>query len=91
MITHGWFTVPGHVILLIGYEADPVTLSYCFIVHDPYAEYDFSNGAHDLSKSGESVRYSSYGIYATNVDSDSYDRAREIYKQKTLKSNEQNA
>lgn len=91
VITHGWFTKPGHVIVLVGYEADPVTLSYRFIVHDPYAEYDFPNGVHDLEKSGESVRYSSYGIYSTCVASADYDHARDLYKEKRLKSNEQNA
>ncbi|MBE9184889.1 C39 family peptidase [Microcoleus sp. LEGE 07076] len=91
VITHGWFTPIGHVIVLIGYEADPLTLSYRFIVHDPRGEYDFPNGVHDLSKSGDSVRYSSYGIYATCVASDGYDHARNLYTNKTLKSNEQNA
>jgi hypothetical protein len=91
VITHGWFTRPGHVILLIGYEADPATMSYRFIVHDPFAEYDFPNGVHDESKSGESVRYSSYGIYATCVASADYGHALDLYAQKKLKSNEQNA
>ena len=92
VITHGWFTVPGHVILLIGYEPDPATLSHRFIVHDPWAEYDFSNGGYDdSSKTGESVRYSSLGIYATCVDSFDYEQACEIYRQKTFKSDEQNA
>ena len=91
VITHGWFTPVGHVIVLIGYEADPVTMSYRFIVHDPWAEYNFPKGDHDDSKSGESVRYSSYGIYATCVASTDYDHARNLYTQKILKSNEQNA
>lgn len=91
VITHGWFTRPGHVILLIGYEADPVTLSYRFIVHDPWTEYNFPQGDHDDSKSGESVRYSSYGIYATCVASADYQHAHDLYREKRLKSNEQNA
>lgn len=91
VIAHGWFTPIGHIITLIGYEADPVTMSYRFIVHDPFAEYNFPDGDHDESKSGESVRYSSYGIYATCVASADYDHARDLYTQKTLKSNEQNA
>ena len=90
VISHGWFTHAGHVILLIGYEADPVTLSYRFIVHDPWAEYNFSAGNYDGSQSGESVRYSSYGIYSNCVASADYDHARELYRQKTLNSNEQN-
>lgn len=91
VIAHGWFTHVGHVIVLIGYEADPVTLSYRFIVHDPWAEYNFPDGDHDDSKSGESVRYSSYGIYATCVASADYDHARDLYTRKTLNANEQNA
>jgi hypothetical protein len=91
VITHGWFTDEGHVITLIGYEADPVTLSYRFIVHDPWAEYNFPKGDHDDSQSGEGVRYSSYGIYATCVASAGYDHARDLYREKRLKSNEQNA
>ena len=91
VITHGWFTPIGHVIVLIGYEADPVTLSYRFIVHDPRGEYNFPDGEHDTSKSGESLRYSSYGIYATCVASAGYDHALDLYRQKTLESNEQNA
>lgn len=90
VITQGWFTPAGHVILLTGYEADPVTLSYRFIVDDPWAEYNFSQGEYDNSN-GEGVRYSSYGIYATCVASADYDHARDIYAQKKLNSNEQNA
>jgi len=91
VITHGWFTRVGHVIVLIGYEVDPVTMSYRFIVHDPWAEYNFPNGDHDDSKSGESVRYSSYGIYATCVASAGYDNARNLYTGKKLISDENNA
>ena len=44
VITHGWFTYVGHVILLLGYEPDMDTISYRFMVNDPYAEYDFPRG-----------------------------------------------
>jgi Papain-like cysteine protease AvrRpt2 len=91
VITHGWFTRVGHVITLIGYEADPKTMSYRFVVHDPFAEYDFPNGDHDEAKTGEGVRYSSYGMYATCVASSDYHHAREIYGRKTLLSTEENA
>ena len=91
VITHGWFTHSGHVILLIGYETDPNTLSYRFIVHDPDGEYDFPSSIHDTSKSGEKVRYSSYGMYATCVGSADYDNAHDIYQQKRLLSSEHNA
>ncbi|MBD2033767.1 C39 family peptidase [Leptolyngbya sp. FACHB-321] len=91
VITHGWFTRIGHVITLVGYEPDPNTMSYRFIVHDPWAEYNFPKGDHDDSKIGESVRYSSYGMYATCVNSADYDHALEIYSKKRLLSTEENA
>ena len=91
VITHGWFTRIGHVILLLGYEPDMDTFSYRFMVNDPYAEYDFSSGEHDLSKSGEDVRYSSYGIYATCVESYDYKDARDTYSRKELNPTLQNA
>lgn len=91
VITHGWFTEVGHVIVLIGYEHDPKTMSYRFIVHDPFAEYDFSNSNYDESKSGEAARYSSYGMYAYCVASAGYTHADEIYYKKRLSSSEKNA
>ncbi|MBW4442542.1 MAG: hypothetical protein KME10_15180 [Plectolyngbya sp. WJT66-NPBG17] len=91
VITHGWFSHSGHVICLVGYEADPNTLSYRFIVDDPYGEFDFSSGQYDTSKSGNNVRYSSYGIYAYCVAASGYGDADEIYRRKTLLSTEQNA
>lgn len=91
VISHGWFTRPGHVILLFGYEPDMKTLSYRFIVHDPNGEYDFPRGVYDTSTSGANMRYSSYGVYATCVASLDYDHARAIYSEKRLDSNLQNA
>lgn len=91
IITHGWFTGPGHVICLIGYEPDPATQSYRFIVHDPWAEYNFPKGDHDDSKSGKAVHYSSYGIYATCVASSSHSHAMEIYTRRELLSSMKNA
>jgi GH24 family phage-related lysozyme (muramidase) len=90
VITHGWFTPAGHVILLIGHEADPDTFSFRFIVHDPWAEYNFPRGDHDDDKSGEGVRYSSYGIYATCVGSADYNHACDLYNRKALDLNEKN-
>ena len=91
VISHGWFTRWGHVVVLIGHEADPATLSSRFIVHDPWAEYNFPKGDHDDDKSGEGVLYSSYGMYATCVASADYDHSRDLYSQKKLNANEQNA
>lgn len=98
VITHGWFSHSGHVICLVGQEPDPDTLSYRFIVDDPYGEFDFSSGEYDPSKSGDNkkdfgnnVRYSSYGIYAYCVASAGFADAAALYRQKTLLSTEQNA
>lgn len=91
VISHGWFTPPGHIILMFGYEPDMNTLSYRFMVHDPNGEYDFPNGVHDTSTSGENMRYSSYGVYATCVASSDYDNAHGIYSAKSLDSSQQNA
>ncbi|MGI0495528.1 C39 family peptidase [Alkalinema pantanalense CENA528] len=91
LITHGWFTRVGHVVTVIGHEADPTTLSSRFIVHDPWAEYNFPKGDHDDNKSGEAVLYSSYGMYATCVASADYDHSRDLYSQKKLDVNAKNA
>lgn len=91
IITHGWFTYSGHVICLVGHEPDPTTLSYRFIVDDPYGEFDFPNGRHDPSRTGNNVRYSSYGIYAYCVASSGPDNAARIYADKRLLSSEKNA
>ncbi|MEG4022943.1 MULTISPECIES: hypothetical protein [unclassified Microcoleus] len=91
VITHGWFTRLGHIILLFGSEPDMRTMSYRFMLHDPNGEYDFPSGVHDTSTSGANMRYSSYGVYATCVASLDYDHARAIYSEKRLDSNLQNA
>ncbi|KAM3102307.1 hypothetical protein ACKFKF_04460 [Phormidesmis sp. 146-12] len=86
LITHGWFTSEsGHVIGLEGVEPDPTKLSYKFITDDPWYEFDFPSGTF-TQNSGENVRYSSYGIYAYCVASDSYEAARKIYARGELDS-----
>lgn len=49
-ITHGYFTSFGHIIVLVGYDADG------FIVHDPYGEW--FKGGYDTSASGAYLHYS---------------------------------
>jgi hypothetical protein len=90
IITHGWFTPSGHVICIVGYEADPSTLSYRFIVDDPWAEFNFPNATF-LAKSGNNVRYSSYGVYAYCVRSQSYEHATELYASRALDSTHKGA
>jgi hypothetical protein len=91
VITHGWFTGSGHVITLVGYESDPKTLSYRFIVDDPWMEFSFPDAQFIPNRSGNNVRYSSYGIYAYCVASSSYENAAKIYAQQKLLSSERGA
>ena len=49
-IIHGYFTQPGHIIVLVGYD------STGFIVHDPYGEWFQTGYRTDLS--GEYLHYS---------------------------------
>jgi hypothetical protein len=90
IITHGWFTRSGHVISLVGHEPDPKTLSYRFIVDDPWAEFSFPT-AHYTPKSGNNIRYSSYGMYAYCVASSSYENAAALYSKGVLLSSEKGA
>lgn len=91
VITHGWFTPSGHVICLVGHEPDPNTLSYRFIVDDPFAEFSFPDAQYISDRSGDNVRYSSYGMYAYCVTSQSYEHAAQLYRQGQLLSAEQGA
>jgi hypothetical protein len=91
VITHGWFTGSGHVIALVGYEPDPATLSYRFIVDDPWMEFDFAAAQYLPNRSGDNVRYSSYGMYAYCVASSSVSHAAQIYQQGRLLSSEKGA
>lgn len=56
-IIHGYFTQPGHIIVLIGYD------SAGFFVHDPYGEW-FSTG-YRTDLSGKSLHYSNELIRKT--------------------------
>lgn len=91
VITHGWFTESGHVITLVGYKPDPQTLSYRFIVDDPWLEFSFSDAQYIPDRAGNNVSYSSYGIYAYCVASSSYENAKQIYAQGALLSSEKGA
>lgn len=55
VVTHGYFTNFGHIIVIIGYDGND------FICHDPYGEWwDWGYDINDSSNpnKGESVRYS---------------------------------
>jgi hypothetical protein len=90
IITHGWFSQAGHVITLVEFEASPNNLGYRFVVDDPWAEFNFGSNSFDHSKTGNNVRYSSYGIYAYCVAGQSNEDARLIYKQGKLLSSDRN-
>jgi uncharacterized protein YvpB len=49
-VIHGYFTQPGHIIVLVGYDSSG------FIVHDPYGEW-FSTG-YRTDLSGKYLHYS---------------------------------
>ena len=87
VITHGYFT-DGHVITLVGYEPDPETQSYRFIVDDPWAEFSFPEAQYISNSSGDNVRYSSYGLYAYCVASSSHEQAVQLYAEQSLASSE---
>ncbi|SNY56685.1 Peptidase_C39 like family protein [Arsukibacterium tuosuense] len=51
-IVHGWFTVPGHILVVTGYDGSHYT------VNDPYGVWNLQKwGSYDTSKSGKAVRY----------------------------------
>lgn len=89
-ITHGWFTRSGHVVNIKGWEPDPRTLSYRFVIDDPWCEFDFPGWRYLHHKSGDNVRYSSYGMYAACVASSSVANAHRIYRRGELDSNMKN-
>ncbi|NEQ54273.1 MAG: lysozyme [Leptolyngbya sp. SIO3F4] len=83
LITHGWFTESGHVIVLDGIEVDLKTMSYRFDVKDPFSEFFGSSWRY-----GESDEvfydgfYSKEMIYASCVASRDVSEAKHIYAQK---------
>ncbi|MDX5405600.1 MAG: C39 family peptidase [Chromatiaceae bacterium] len=51
-IVHGWFTPPGHILVVTGYDGEYYT------VHDPYGKWDLTKfGGYDTSVSGKNIRY----------------------------------
>jgi hypothetical protein len=85
-IVHGWFTASGHVIGLDGIEIDPKTLNCRFNVKDPWSEFDFQAWQFSPAATFYDGYYSSYGIYATCVASQSFGHAAQIYRRGELDS-----
>lgn len=50
-IVHGWFTNPGHIMVVIGYDGVNYT------VHDPYGKWLLVKGSYDTSVSGKNQKY----------------------------------
>jgi hypothetical protein len=90
IITHGWFTSAGHVITLVGHEADPGG-GFRFLVDDPWGEFHFPSATYDNQANGDNLPYSSRGIYAYCVGSNSFEEAQVLYDQKALDLTEANA
>jgi len=88
LITHGYFTGSGHVISIMGWEADPKTLNRRFIVDDPYQEFDFPGWRYIHNKTGNNVRYSFHGMYAACVAGQSRGDAFRVYKDGVLDSSQ---
>ncbi|MDP4536628.1 C39 family peptidase [Alkalimonas collagenimarina] len=52
VIVHGWFTQPGHIVVVTGFEDGH------YIVHDPYGQWNLEKwGSYDSAVSGAGIRY----------------------------------
>ncbi|WP_245785687.1 C39 family peptidase [Alkalimonas amylolytica] len=52
VIVHGWFTQPGHIVVVTGFEDGH------YIVHDPYGQWNLEKwGRYDSTVSGKNIRY----------------------------------
>jgi hypothetical protein len=85
IITHGWFTSYGHVISIVDFKGDN------FICDDPWAEFNFPTFSYDFSKTGDDVKYSALGIYATCVAGKGYGDSRNINRRGKLSNTENGA
>ncbi len=71
VIVHGYFTQPGHIIVIRGYTKEG------FIVNDPYGEI-MGLSYYDTNKTGEKLHYSN-GLIAAACDSWCYAQAKQRY------------
>ena len=72
LITHGYFT-NGHVIVVNNHIND------CFVVDDPYGEFDAPSWTYTGNKHGDDVPYSERLIYSACVASGGKSEAASIY------------
>jgi hypothetical protein len=95
LITHGWFTQPGHVIGLSPYEdgepykAHPSLNTYAFNAEDPWYRFHFPSWSY-TRLSGNNIPYSAYGVYAACVASANASHAASIYRRGELNSSLKN-
>lgn len=78
LITHGWFTGSGHVIVLDGLVEKPDG-SLQFDVADPWSEFDAPRWAYTKSSKFFDGLYSERCIYAACVGGRSTSHAKELY------------
>ena len=83
LITHGWFTRSGHVIVLDGCLEKP-NGDLMFDVKDPWSEFNGSSFSYDLSSRFYDGYYSDRLIYATCVAGTSWVDARYVYNNKPV-------
>jgi predicted chitinase len=80
LITHGWFTAPGHVICLDGLKQGSEPGRYVFDVKDPWSEFNVQTWRYDLGSKFFDGFYSDLLIYATCVASTSVATAQAAYR-----------
>lgn len=79
LITHGWFTRSGHVLLLDGLQERPDG-SVLFDVKDPWSEFDGPSWSYKSNARFFDGYYSDRIIYAACVAGSSVSNAAQIYK-----------
>lgn len=84
LITHGWFTNSGHVIILDGLVQNPATKGYSFDVKDPWSEFDGHSWSYNKSSKFFDGFYGEHIIYAACVAGSSARDAAAIYKARKL-------
>ena len=83
LITHGWFTRSGHVIVLDGVMSRPDG-ELMIDVKDPWAEFDGGKWAYETGSRFFDGYYSARLIYATCVAGTSNVDARYVYERRTV-------
>lgn len=83
LVTHGWFTRSGHVIVLDGLAKKPDG-SIAFDVKDPWSEFDAPSWSYKSSSKFYDGYYSDRLIYAACVAGASATDARRLYQSGAL-------